>query len=143
MKGRVSNMKKKKTNGHYNNCMAYALNRKTWMLPRGWHQFTESQDYEAEWNMIENLQSMFNLKLIERKDMVLGKEYIAFRYEQDHFNGEIGDFHFIKRHKTGHWTHKAGRSPVKGISEKVVFADAWRLYNNYNSDLYLFEVLDN
>jgi hypothetical protein len=136
---KVSNMKKKY--GRYNNCMAYALGRKTWMVPKGWYQFAESQDYDAEWNIIENLQSMFNLKLIKREDMVLGKEYIAFRYEYDGY--EIGDFHFIKRHKTGHWTHKAGGNPVKGISEKVVFADTWSLYNDYNSDLYLFEVLDN
>ena len=128
------------------NCMSYALNRKRWMIPVGW------ADFESNWgdtnpeDMVNTMAFQFNLKRVSQHEMTKGKEYIAFRYEVC-YDGEdevdyVGDFHFIKRHKTGHWTHKRGSYAVEGISQAAVFADEW--YNGdytYNSDLYLFEVL--
>lgn len=128
------------------NCMSYALNRKPWMIPVGW------QDFESMWedsnpeDLINTMASQFNLRLVAPKQMEKNKEYIAFRYEMGYDEDEgvsyIGDFHFMKRHKTGHWTHKRGSLPVEGISQREVLADEWSNGNyTYNSDLYLFEVL--
>lgn len=124
------------------NCMGYALNRKKWMLPSGWDDFASGWHDENE--MIESLIDQFGLVPIDRDQMVLGKEYVAFRYEIiDDEDGVayIDDFHFMKRHKTGHWTHKRGSLPVEGISQKVVFSDVWvNGTYEYNSEMYLFEV---
>lgn len=125
------------------NCMGYALNRKQWMLPIGWDEFADG--WESEDRVIGQLMNQFKLKLVSRHEMVRGKEYVAFRYEIiDDEDGEavIDDFHFIKRHKTGHWTHKPGSLPVEGIAQKDVFGEVWLNGNyEYNSEIYLFEVI--
>jgi hypothetical protein len=125
-----------------NNCMAYALGRATWMLPRYWEAFAATDEPSIEWKMIKRMEKDFNLKPVTKEEMVLGKEYIAFRIAW-YPNGDVDDFHFIKRHKTGHWTHKQGGHPVKGISQKIVFSDVWRAFGNinYTGTIYLFEVL--
>jgi hypothetical protein len=116
------------------------------MLPVGWY------DFESEWHdtdpmeLVETMASQFNLKLVAPDEMTKNKEYIAFRYEiaydEEDDTTYIGDFHFIKRHKTGHWTHKRGSLPVEGVSQKFVLADEWTNgFYLYNSELYLFEVL--
>lgn len=141
-------MKRKRKRSY--NCMAYALGRKHWMLPKAWDEF--AQGYMDEDTMIGYLIEQFNLTPVTRDQMVRGKEYVAFRYEAEvevedpDYEGEItyqpaGDFHFMKRHKTGHWTHKRGSLEIQGIPERVVFSDVWQngCYN-YDSHLYLFEV---
>lgn len=133
-------MAKRKSRRHYN-CMAHALNRRVWMLPRNWDDFAEG--WTDEYEVIEGLIEQFKLKPVSRHQMVRGKEYVAFRYEilDDGWEARIDDFHFMKRHKTGHWTHKPGSLSVEGVSEKVVFGDVWVNGNfEYNSDIYLFEV---
>ena len=128
------------------NCMSYALNRRRWMLPVGWEEF-ESNWFDTDpMELVETMASQFNLKLVAPDEMTKNKEYIAFRYEIGYDEDEdvqyVGDFHFMKRHKTGHWTHKRGSLPVEGVSQKFVFADVWTNGNYlYNSELYLFEVL--
>lgn len=128
------------------NCMSYALNRKRWMIPVGWSDFeNEWEDMSPEY-LVETMCDQFNLKLVAPNDMTKNKEYIAFRYEIGYDDEDevpfIGDFHFMKRHKTGHWTHKRGSLPVEGISQREVLADEWSNGNyTYNSELYLFEVL--
>jgi hypothetical protein len=124
-----------------NNCMAYALGRSNWMIPKFWRLYEDTQDSDDYVLMVDTMEKMFNLKRVERHDMSLGKEYIAFRVEQYQGNG-VGDFHFMKRHKTGHWTHKMGSRPVAGVSEKFVFSDSWgNQYHNYDSEIVLFEKL--
>lgn len=136
-------MKTKRKWNRRANCMGYALNRKKWMLPSGWEDFADG--WASEDGVIDSLINQFDLKPVRQHDMVLGKEYVAFRYEiRDDESGDvvIDDFHFMKRHKTGHWTHKRGSLPVEGISQKVVFSDVWvNGTYEYNSDIYLFEVL--
>jgi hypothetical protein len=135
-------MKTKRKWNRRANCMGYALNRKKWMLPSGWDEFADG--WTSEDGVIDSLINQFNLKPVRQNDMVLGKEYVAFRYEiKDDEDGDtiIDDFHFMKRHKTGHWTHKRGSLEVEGISQKVVFGDVWvNGTYEYNSDIYLFEV---
>lgn len=141
-------MKRKRRRSY--NCMAYALGRKHWMLPKEFDAF--AQGYLDEDTMVGYLIEQFNLKPVLRHQMVRGKEYVAFRYETEveiedpDYEDEItyqpaGDFHFMKRHKTGHWTHKRGSLDIEGISERMVFSDVWQngCYN-YDSHLYLFEV---
>lgn len=108
-----------------NNCYSYAINNpKKWML-------INQEDYSnAVWTL---LRANPNWKLVSKEDVVLGKEYVAFRYCAT-------DFHFMKRNKQGYWRHKMGGSPVTAISTKEVFAKTWALYHNYNSKLYLFEI---
>jgi len=106
-----------------NNCYGYATQVPKWLLITG-----NYSDGPTEL-LIRNP----NWKLVERKDMVLGKEYVAYRYGPD-------DFHFMRRNKLGYWRHKMGSSPVKAISTKEVFAKVWVFSLVYNSKLYLFEV---
>jgi len=124
-----------------NNCMAYAVGRSNWMIPKYWRTYEETSDYDDFWRMVETMARQFNFKLTSRNQMELGKEYVAFRVEE-YEDGSIGDFHFMKRHKTGHWTHKMGGRSVEGISEKYVFSDVWSTsWHDYNGDLILFEKL--
>lgn len=106
--------------GHYN-CFAYAVNEKDWLLVDG------------DWsNPFYQFKEEHNLIPVEKKDMVLGKEYVAYRYCAN-------DFHFMKRDAKGHWRHKMGSSHAEAISQKEVFAKSWNFgYHTYNSKLYLF-----
>ena len=105
------------------NCMGHALHDKRWLLL--------GSDYEdgPKW-----LEQEYNLKPVRKKDLVLGKSYIAFRYGPS-------DFHFVRRCPKGHWSHKIGGYPAKAISEKEVFGKYWATpWNLYNSKLFLYEV---
>lgn len=110
------------------NCMGYALNKNRWMKIPNWENRTTLDI--ALW-----LEKQFNLKMVNRSQMVLGKEYIVFRRSQQ-------DFHFMRRSKEGHWRHKPGGNYVRPISEKEVFASQWvsNPWLYYNSTPYIFEV---
>lgn len=112
-----------------NNCMSWAIQDPSdwFLLP----SYRRVPFYKSALKFAE----MYNVKPIEKKDMVLGKEYIALRITDD-------DFHFMRRNATGHWTHKQGPQPVKTISQKRVFAKSWpRAWgNDYVGPIYLFEV---
>lgn len=105
------------------NCMGYALNRKKWMhFPVPYNQ------------AVQHLLAHYPLKLVSKKDMKLGKTYIAFKYGSN-------DFHFAKRDKRGHWSHKMGSLDPTSISQKEVFKRVWNTnWARYTSKLYLFEV---
>lgn len=124
VKGELFMAKRGRWKGH-TNCYSYAVDDNSdWLL-------AEDSDYLSwiEWFIEE-----YNLKPVSRKDVVLGKEYIAFRYCGH-------DFHFMRRNKQGYWRHKMGGTPVKAISTKKVFAESWyHPDGDYNSKLYLFEV---
>lgn len=107
-----------------NNCYGYATNTPKWLLLDG--------SYSKA--VYELLDKNPNWKLVKRSEMVLGKEYVAFRYGKE-------DFHFMRRNKQGYWRHKQGPMPVQAISTKDVFAKSWDPDGfNYNSKIYLFEV---
>jgi hypothetical protein len=108
-----------------NNCYSYAVGYSCkWLLIKSSHP--DSVDELLERNP--------NFRLVQRQDLVLGKEYIAYRYG-------CRDWHFAKRGKDGHWRHKMGGTKVKPVSTKEIFAKEWRMGPNiYNSKLYLFEV---
>lgn len=49
------------------------------------------------------------------------------------------DFHFMMRHKNGHWSHKPGRMPIRSIAKVEVFnPKGWELSRTYNGPLVLF-----
>lgn len=107
-----------------NNCYGYATKTPQWLL-------IES-DYSH--GVDELLERNPRWKLVGFNDMVLGKEYVAYRYG-------AYDFHFMRRNKLGYWRHKMGGSAVKAISTKDVFARTWESDSTtYDSKLYLFEV---
>lgn len=118
-------MAKNKTNRYYN-CMGYALGIKKWLL----------MDYYYD---IDDLEERFGHKIRRignRAAMVPGRAYVAYRY------GYL-DFHFVRRGKDGHWREKRGGGPIQPITERHVFSDAWHPETqNYNSKIYLYEVLD-
>lgn len=107
------------------NCYGYAVGIYEWLLIE--------DRYSGAVN--ELLEKFPYLKLVTRDQVVLGKEYIAFRYTKY-------DFHFMKRSKQGYWRHKMGSQPAEAIATKDVFASNWdNGIRKYNSKLYLFEVL--
>lgn len=109
------------------NCMGYALGRNEWMRIPMW-------ECERPITIALYLAETYNLKLVSKSDMVLGKEYIVFRKSSQ-------DFHFAKRSADGHWRHKPGHNTVRPMSEKEVFSGYWQngmLY--YNSTPFIFEV---
>lgn len=109
------------------NCMGYALGYNEWLRVPNWKSQSalDSALYLAE---------KYNMKLVSKSDMVLGKEYVVFRISSQ-------DFHFMRRDKNGNWRHKPGWREVRPISEKKVFANYWQhgaLW--YNSTPFIFEV---
>ncbi len=115
-----------KENWNRANCYGYATNTNEWLLLKKPYEngFEEIVKKHPEW------------KVVSKKDIQWGKEYVAFRYGG-------GDFHFMKRDKFGHWSHKPGGTAVCQISKKEVFADVWQnTYLTYDGPLYLFEVLN-
>ena len=122
------------------NCMGYVMNRQAWMLPQGYDDFAEGLIDEDQ--IVFDLEKQFRMKQVSRDQMVRGKEYVAFRYERFGDANAPGDFHFMKRHKTGHWTHKIGGTGIYGIGERKVFSPLWKNGPyTYDSEMILFEVL--
>lgn len=112
--------------GRRNNCYSYAVD-----YPNKWLLVEHDEFKTAIWHILE---ANPNFKLVYREDVVLGKEYVAYRFCKN-------DFHFMKRGKDGHWRHKMGGCDVEAISTKTVFGKVWDCGSNvYNSKLYLFEV---
>ena len=122
----------------YNNCFGYAVNIPKWLSVEDYLDEDYYGDELFESFIHENAYQKLNLKKVNKKDMVLGKTYVAYRYCRR-------DFHFMKRLPTGHWRHKQGMFPVTAISQKEVFDKRGWLRTDgvrYNSRLYLFEVIE-
>jgi len=118
---------------HYGsyNCHSFASKKteKWWNMEKcKWND----ADSAAEW-----LCEKHGWRLVQKSDMVLGKEYVAYRWAKC-------DFHFIRRHKNGNWSHKVGGLTPESISQKAVFGESWSGYNgnDYNSPILLFEVIE-
>lgn len=133
------------------NCMGYALGIKKWLRPDALLDFRNSDpedEYDYEYDdevetytdyisgaiaVVEELVDTYKLKPVQRKDMVRGKEYVAFRMGPN-------DFHFLLRHKNGYWTGKMGSAPIRRIRKSQVFAPQWGTGpDRYDTPIYLFE----
>jgi len=87
------------------------------------------------------LKEFSDLRVIKDIKELAQDEYaIAFRIGG--VNG-VHDFHFMKRAKNGHWSHKAGGSCIKFIKKEEVFSEEWVTgywypKNHYRGELVLF-----
>lgn len=81
------------------------------------------------------LRDFTNARVITDLHELHKNEYaVAFRLCEN-------DFHFIKREKNGHWTHKPGRSYIRSITKAEVFdPEAWHLSCDYDGPLVLLAV---
>lgn len=105
------------------NCFGYAVGINDWLLT--------SYDYD---DVRHQLTSEFGLEEVSKKEMRLGEEYILFRTGYD-------DYHFVKCHKTGHFTHKRGSYPPETISRKVALGPIWHNgHLTYSHKLLIFRV---
>ena len=106
------------------NCFGYAVGVNRWLL-------LEDEYENGPWELLDRNPDW---RAVEKKDMVLGKSYVAFRYGYH-------DFHFMFRDHKGHWTHKQGGQRVAAISQKDVLHKFWPGHHTlYTSKVYLYEV---
>lgn len=131
------------------NCAGYALGTFTWILLDAFdHGYDLSfddgdedimkkiEDYVArmEDNCVEEI--VENFEGLVRPISVLSElhedEYaVLFRVSYDD-EGYIDDFHFVKRHHDGHYSHKPGSAPItefEGDPFDGAWANSWLDYN--------------
>lgn len=133
------------------NCGGYALGTFTWILL---DSFNHGEDLEFETNetddemmedielYVDDLEEECVKELVEnfeglvRPISVLSElhedEYaVLFRVSYDS-EGYIDDFHFVKRHHDGHYSHKPGSAPIaefEGDPFDGAWASSWLDYN--------------
>jgi hypothetical protein len=121
------------------NCGGYALNTYSWYCPhnigndRYYRSYTEKGMQKTTQNAVAFMLKEFSdLRVIRNLWELKKDEYaIAFRIGQD-----VNDFHYCKRSRNGHWTHKMGGGCIQPIKKKDVFAPYWN--NEYCGHLVLF-----
>jgi hypothetical protein len=131
------------------NCAGWALNCFSWYKPTikdnvarwGVTDFPDETDRRMSDSEMFNLtlksvecmlRDFEDLRLINNIKELEEDEYaIAFR-----IGSLVNDFHYCKRSKNGHWTHKMGASGIRPIAKKEVFADYW--LDEYCGHLVLF-----
>lgn len=131
------------------NCGGYAMGTLTWILLDSFEyrddreiwddeEFAEEIADECVEEIIDYFEGL--VRTINDFSELKNDEYaVLFRISYDD-DGYIDDYHFIKRHHDGHFTHKPGRSlvqnyigdPLKGVWEHP-FVD-------YNSKIHIFAV---
>jgi hypothetical protein len=117
------------------NCMGYAVGVNDWLVVGNYKAAAYDMDSEYEEELVYDKD--FTLIPVHKRELKLGKEYIAYRFGYH-------DFHFCKRDKKGHWRHKMGSKCPETISQKKVFAKKWDGWMCvYNSKLYLYEIVKN
>ena len=120
------------------NCGGYALGTYSWYCPAkeetdddydcivygDCEEFFDEEEREHITNicinaMLEDFKD--SLRVINDIKELKENEYaIAFRV-----SGECDDFHYCKRDKRGHWTHKMGSRNIEKIKKEDVFAPYW------------------
>lgn len=124
------------------NCGGYALETYNWYLPvakqeQGEKMFGWCRSMALEEVLDKTVKHMlkeFKGKLRVIKDVA---ELQEGEYAIAYCVGEE-DFHYIKRHDSGHWLHKTGRNPrIKRMTKKDVFSGMW-CDGMYHSEVVLF-----
>lgn len=131
------------------NCGGYALGTFTWILLDAFDHgydlsfddsdedmMEEIEDYVArmEDNCVEEIVEDFEglVRPISVLSELHEDEYaVLFRVSYDG-EGYIDDFHFVKRHHDGHYSHKPGNSPIaefEGDPFDGAWASSWLDYN--------------
>lgn len=126
------------------NCGGWALNTFSWYRPTQSVFFsrwgTDDKTPLAQTKMMDitiqsvvcMIQEFQDLRVITHLKELKEDEYaIAFR-----IGSLVNDFHYCKRSKNGHWTHKMGGGSIRPIAKKEVFAENW--FGEYCGHLVLF-----
>lgn len=129
------------------NCGGYALNTFSWYCPQ---DFGTDRAYtnNTKRGMQLTTRNATKFMLKEFKDLrvikdikELAKDEYAIAFRTGGVNG-VHDFHFMKRAKNGHWSHKCGGSCIQSIKKEQVFSKEWRIgwfgINCYRGELVLF-----
>lgn len=131
------------------NCGGYAMGTLTWILLDSF----EYRDDREIWDDEEFAEEIANECVDEIVDYFEGlvrtindfselknDEYaVLFRISYDD-DGYIDDYHFIKRHHDGHFTHKPGRSPVQDYIGDPLKGVWEHSFVDYNSKIHIFAV---
>jgi hypothetical protein len=144
-------------NSEYN-CAGWALDCFSWYRPTNnptfhkWGATDYPHDYNEEQDgRLMSATEMFNVTLQSVDAMLrdfedlrvirdlheLKKDEHAIAFRIGHL---VNDFHYCKRSKNGHWTHKMGGGRVQPIAKKDVFAENW--FEEYCGHLVLFAKKD-
>ena len=125
----MKNDKKKRPMDY--NCGGYALETYDWYHPSDEMWFDYGMDEMDEETMLRQTQQCVDYMLRQFKGLLRvikgtwelqEQEYmIAFKIDA----GGENDFHYMKRGKNGHWTHKLGGLRVERIKREKVFKDCW------------------
>lgn len=130
------------------NCGGYALETFSWYRPCYaeeehvviWGDDKNGLDYDEETEITEMaitvmLKEFNDLRIINNLKELCENEYaIAFR-----IGCGCNDFHFMKRHRNGHWSEKCGGRNIHPVLKKDVFAKQWyNGYDTYSGKLILF-----
>ena len=130
------------------NCGGYALNTFTWYRPHKRKYVVYGDEYEelTEKDIKETysycisvmLKDFPSLRVIKNIKELQKNEYaIAFRIGG--LGNGVDDFHFMKRAKNGHWTHKMGQGNIERIKKEEVFAEIWQApFGDYKGKIILF-----
>lgn len=123
--------KKKKISNFEYNCGGYALETYTWYRPSNDCWFDYGMEEMDEEEMAIQTQKCVDFMLKQFKGLLRvikgtwelqEQEYmIAFKID----GGGENDFHYMKRARNGHWSHKLGGHPVMKIKKEKVFKDHW------------------
>jgi hypothetical protein len=125
---------KRNTLIHNYNCGGWALNCFSWYRPTTdpcychWgDEYDEEPMTDSEMLRITDqavrvmVREFADLRVIYNLRELKKDEYaIAFR-----IGHKVNDFHFCKRQKNGHWTHKLGGLWITPIKKEEVFSESW------------------
>lgn len=146
-----NNERNKENTSHWEyNCGGWALNTFSWYKPTKRRSYCYWGSFECSFEFnhlnVMSIKEMYEITkksvdcmLKEFKDLRVIKtlkelkedEYaIAFRIGR-----YINDFHYCKRAKNGHWTHKMGGGLIRPILKRQVLADNW--FEEYYGNLVL------
>lgn len=141
------------------NCGGYALGTFTWILLDSFNhgEDLEFEDDETEDEMIEDIELYVDdleeecvKELVEnfaglvRPISVISElkedEYaVLFRVSYDG-DGYIDDFHFVKRHHDGHYSHKPGNAPIVEFEGNPFYGDWESSCLDYNAPIKILAV---
>lgn len=121
------------------NCGGYALGIYVWYQFEDYPSITRDVGVEEMTRLCIDaiLRDFPTLRVInDLCELQKNERAVAFRICEN-------DFHFIMRHKNGHWSHKPGRSGIRSITKAEVFdPEGWKLACTYNGPLVLLAMGD-
>ena len=136
------------------NCGGYALGTFSWFLLDSFEHDYDLNYYDMtieeiekrvvrmEDDCVEEIVEVFEglVRSISALSELRENEYaVLFRISYDE-EGYIDDFHFVKRHHDGHYSHKPGKSPVAEFKNDPFDGDWSSRYLDYNAPIKILAV---